>query len=202
MSLAVALTVEYPFRASDGALRQPCPRSPAVGYRTARSPQDRDVCKPRDCGDSHRSWQAVVQDMTRFLLDRSMPRPTEPNYGVARLIRGQVQAALNNFSTPNAENARRLLQSVGFDPRPYWTWTNGALGRREVTYKPAGIEQGCGIGSGCDMPYHTATKSCRRPTCSARGRCGLFETTGPISDLIEAPLRCPFPDGCRAVSRA
>ncbi len=32
------------------------------------------------------SWQAVVQDMTRFLLDRSMPPPTEPNYGVARLI--------------------------------------------------------------------------------------------------------------------
>jgi hypothetical protein len=65
------------------------------------------------------SWQAVVQDMTRFLLDRSMPQPTEPNYGVARLIRGQVLAALNNFSTPNAENARQLLQSVGFDPRPY-----------------------------------------------------------------------------------
>ena len=62
------------------------------------------------------SWQAVVQDMTRFLLDRSMPQPTEPNYGVARLIRGQVQGALNNFSTPNAENARQLLQSVGFDP--------------------------------------------------------------------------------------
>jgi len=48
------LTVEYPFRASDGALWQPCPRSPAVGYRTARSPQDRDVCQPRDCGDSPR----------------------------------------------------------------------------------------------------------------------------------------------------
>jgi hypothetical protein len=44
-------------------------------------------------------WQAVVQDMTRLLLDRSMPQPTAPNYGVARLIRGQVQAALNNFSS-------------------------------------------------------------------------------------------------------
>ena len=51
------------------------------------------------------SWQAVVQDMTRFLLDRSMPQPTEPNYGVARLIRGQVLAELNNFSTPNPENS-------------------------------------------------------------------------------------------------
>jgi hypothetical protein len=39
------------------------------------------------------SWQAVVQDMTRFLLDRSRPQPTEPNYGGARLIRGQVLAA-------------------------------------------------------------------------------------------------------------
>jgi len=46
------------------------------------------------------SWQAVVQDMTRFLLDRSMPQPTEPNYGVARLIRGQVLGAPNNFFTP------------------------------------------------------------------------------------------------------
>jgi len=42
-------------------------------------------------------WQAVVQDMTRLLLDRSMPQPTEPNYGVARLIRRQVLGSAQQF---------------------------------------------------------------------------------------------------------
>lgn len=87
------------------------------------------------------SWQAVVQDMTRFLLERNMPARSDPNYGVARLIQGQVLRALGNFSTPNAENTRQLLQSVGFDPRPLWTWTNGARGSREVTYRPPDVEQ-------------------------------------------------------------
>jgi hypothetical protein len=87
------------------------------------------------------SWQAVVQDMTRFLLDRSVPERSDPNYGVAHLIHGQVMRALGNFSTPNAENTRDLLRSVGFDPRKYWTWSNGALGSREVIFKGADVEQ-------------------------------------------------------------
>lgn len=86
------------------------------------------------------SWQAVVQDMTRFLLEHNMPTSTDPNYGVAKLISGQVERELGRFSTPNAENTRQLLQSVGFDPRPHWTWTNGAQGSREVVYSPAHIE--------------------------------------------------------------
>lgn len=69
-----------------------------------------------------------------------MPNKSDPNYGVARLIQGQVNGALGNFSTPNAENTRELLRSVGFDPRQYWTWTNRALGSREVILKPTEVE--------------------------------------------------------------
>lgn len=86
------------------------------------------------------SWQAVVQDMTRFLLKRNMPDKSDPNYGIARLIKGQVDRALNSYSTPNAQNTRELLQSVGFDPRSYWTWTNGAHGSRKVTFHPTDVE--------------------------------------------------------------
>lgn len=69
-----------------------------------------------------------------------MPDKSDPNYGIARLIQGQVERALNNYSTPNAQNTRELLRSVGFDPRGYWTWTNGAHGSREVTFRPTDIE--------------------------------------------------------------
>lgn len=69
------------------------------------------------------SWQAVVQDMARFLVEHHMPQPTDPGYGVAKLIRGQVFGEIGNFSTPNAQNTRNLLISAGFDPRNYWTWT-------------------------------------------------------------------------------
>ncbi len=86
------------------------------------------------------SWQAVVQDMTEFLLERHMPAPTEPNYGVARLIKGQVDGAIGRFSTPNPENTRELLKTVGFDPRPFWTWTAGPPGS-PVTLRPADVEQ-------------------------------------------------------------
>lgn len=87
------------------------------------------------------SWQALVQDLTKYLLKNRMPSSTDPNYGVAKLISGQVTQAVNNFSTPNAENSRRLLEMVGFDPRPHWTWKNGAQGSRSVTYRPQEIEQ-------------------------------------------------------------
>ncbi|WP_280247999.1 hypothetical protein [Nocardia abscessus] len=86
------------------------------------------------------SWQAVVQDITRFLLDEHTPNPSDPNHGVAQLLRGFVLRELDKFSTPNAENTRQLLQAVGFNPRPYWTWPNGAAGSRAVTYKPHDVE--------------------------------------------------------------
>lgn len=86
------------------------------------------------------AWQAIVQDATRYILSQNMPAPSDPNYGFARLLQGNVIGEIGKFSTPNAENSRKLLQSVGFDPRPYWTWTNGARGNRETIFKPHEVE--------------------------------------------------------------
>ncbi len=36
---------------------------------------------------------------------------------------GAAKKGIGDFSTPNAENSRRVLIAVGFDPRPFWTWT-------------------------------------------------------------------------------
>jgi hypothetical protein len=86
-------------------------------------------------------WQAVVQDMALFMLDRGMPDPSDPNYPFARLIRGQVMGNVTRFSTPNAQNSRTLLQQVGFDPHPYWSWSTRDVGGHRVTLKPAQVEE-------------------------------------------------------------
>ncbi|ELB95047.1 MULTISPECIES: hypothetical protein [Rhodococcus] len=86
------------------------------------------------------SWQAVVQDMARFLVEHHMPQPTDPGYGVAKLIRGQVFGEIGNFSTPNAQNTRNLLISAGFDPRNYWTWTTRGQNRQMLTLRPHEVE--------------------------------------------------------------
>lgn len=90
------------------------------------------------------SWQAVVQDMTVFMLDHGMPDPSDPNYAFARLVRGQVMGSVTRFSTPNAQNSRALLQQVGFDPRPHWTWSVRESGGRQAMLKPAQVEQRLG----------------------------------------------------------
>lgn len=90
------------------------------------------------------SWQAVVEDMTMFMLDRGIPDPSDPNYAFARLVRGQVMGSVTRFTTPNARNSRVLLQQVGFDPRPHWTWSVRESGGRQVTLKPAQVEQRLG----------------------------------------------------------
>jgi hypothetical protein len=140
MSLGLALSVESPFERA----MEHCDNLVLVHQRSGTGQRGRRRIETSVNRAivviAIASWQAVVQDMTRFLLDRSMPAPADPSYGLAKLIRGQVMGALNNFSTPNAENTRQLLQVVGFDPRTYWTWTNGARGKREVVYKPADVE--------------------------------------------------------------
>jgi hypothetical protein len=37
-------------------------------------------------------------------------------------VMGAARKGIGDFSTPNAENSRRIFISVGFDPRPLWTW--------------------------------------------------------------------------------
>jgi hypothetical protein len=85
------------------------------------------------------SWQAVVQDYALACVDLSAPAPGGPlspaSYAV---LAGRVRKEVADFATPNAENTRRLLIGAGFDPRPFWTWTQrGGRGQGMVTRVPA-----------------------------------------------------------------
>lgn len=86
------------------------------------------------------SWQAVVEDMTRYAIDRYMPDRTDANYRVALLLTGQITEQIRRFSTPSPENTCRLLQLVGFDPRPYWTWTTTGGRGKSITLTPTDVE--------------------------------------------------------------
>ena len=85
------------------------------------------------------SWQAVIQDYVHAVLDLSRPSAgsiaiTSATYSV---IAGRAQTEVQAFATPNAQNCRRLLQGVGFDPRPHWTWRQrGGRGVGMVTVTP------------------------------------------------------------------
>ena len=85
------------------------------------------------------AWQAVIQDYTRTCLDFSTPSPESPlSHTSYSLLAGRVKNEIERFSTPNAENVRRLMQDAGFDPRPYWTWKqSGGQGQGIRTWSPA-----------------------------------------------------------------
>jgi hypothetical protein len=73
------------------------------------------------------SWQAVVQDFTLGCIDLSAPGANSPiTKATYNAITGPVRKAVGDFSTPNAENTRRLMQSAGYDPWPSWTWSQHA----------------------------------------------------------------------------
>lgn len=84
------------------------------------------------------SWQAVIQDYTRACLDLSAPvAGSSITPATFALIAGRVRREIADFSTPNAENTRRLLMGAGFDPRAFWTWTQRAgRGRGVETWRP------------------------------------------------------------------
>jgi hypothetical protein len=89
------------------------------------------------------SWQSVIQDYALAALDLSKPASNSPlsptTYSV---MTGQVKNAIGDFSTPNGPNARRLLQSAGFDPFRAWTWSQHAgRGQGMKVWKPADAEQ-------------------------------------------------------------
>ncbi len=87
------------------------------------------------------TWQAVVQDLALACLTLSEPPAGDPFLPAYKVIAGRVNVEVGAFSTPNAENSRKLLQGVGFDPRPHWTWTQrGGGGLGPVTLRPADVD--------------------------------------------------------------
>jgi hypothetical protein len=90
------------------------------------------------------TWQAVVQDFAESAIDAGAPPLGSTLLSQTyKVIAGRAKIEIQNFSTPNAENTRRLLQGVGFDPRPHWTWTQrGGQGVGMVTIGPADAEKG------------------------------------------------------------
>lgn len=87
------------------------------------------------------TWQAAVEDMTLACLAMSEPLPGDPFLPAYKVIAGRVKAEVSSFSTPNAENSRKLLQGVGFDPRPQWTWSQmGGRGIGPITIRPTEVD--------------------------------------------------------------
>lgn len=69
------------------------------------------------------AWQAAIQDLTSALLDTAAPS------GGSAIDRARYEASVGfvrkgivDFSTPNGENSRRLMQGAGFDPYPSWAY--------------------------------------------------------------------------------
>jgi hypothetical protein len=66
------------------------------------------------------AWQAVIQDLTLACVDLSAPVPSDPiPLPTYKLLAGRVRSEVSGFSSPNAQNTRRLLMAACFDPRPF-----------------------------------------------------------------------------------
>jgi hypothetical protein len=83
-------------------------------------------------------WQAVVQDYALTCADLSAPAPGSPLSAASyALLAGRVRKEVADFATPNAQNVRRLLLGAGFDPRPFWVWTqHGGQGQGMQAWHP------------------------------------------------------------------
>lgn len=108
------------------------------------------------------SWQAVVQDMTRFLLDSSMPTPTDPNYGLAKLIRSQVMG----HSTPSRRRTQRppgnCFSQLGSTRVPTGHGRMERLDGVRLCTNPRTSKLDCATGCEYDTPLPTVTRNCPR----------------------------------------
>ncbi len=89
------------------------------------------------------SWQAAVQDLVEACVENSRPVPdSTTGRGIYGLLAGRVRDEIGRFSTPNAENTRRLFRAVGIDPRSAWTWSQpGGRGRGQLTLSPSDVDE-------------------------------------------------------------
>lgn len=71
------------------------------------------------------AWQAFVQDLVKQAIALMQPARGTPAREHYQIIKASALTEAQRFSTPNAENSRRLLMHVGFDPYPFWKWKAG-----------------------------------------------------------------------------
>lgn len=87
------------------------------------------------------AWQAAVQDLTTALLDTAAPVGGPPidrtRYEVSV---GFVRKGIRDFSTPNGEKTRALMQGAGFDPYPAWTYRIGGGRGGYVVWTPSMVQ--------------------------------------------------------------
>jgi hypothetical protein len=69
------------------------------------------------------AWQSFVEGLTEAILRTHAPPTGDPTHGVYMLLSGRVRDEIRRFNTPNARNTVQLLGTVGFDPRPGWSFT-------------------------------------------------------------------------------
>jgi hypothetical protein len=89
------------------------------------------------------TWQAFVQDAAAALRDAALAelQATAPNSGLLQAAMRQWETDLNGavkkFATPGPDQTVSLLNRVGFDPRPSWTWPQrGGRGMQDVLVEP------------------------------------------------------------------
>lgn len=76
------------------------------------------------------AWQAYIEELARVFLD-SMGTPDASSKAGRTLTalwhnrRQELEKAIDNYSTANADNTTKLLSALGFDARPHWTWGSG-----------------------------------------------------------------------------
>jgi hypothetical protein len=76
------------------------------------------------------AWQAYVESLAKaWFVSLGPPSDlTTPGRTLSVLWaqrREALERSIRMYSTPNADNTMDLLRSVGFDPKPGWSWGQG-----------------------------------------------------------------------------
>lgn len=118
------------------------------------------------------AWQAYIEEVARALL-ASLGTPialTQEGRTLSALWQArneELDRSIHNYNSPNTENTVRLLASLGFNPKPHWTW---GVGGGSVTPGQAGqrlnhwvkVRHAIAHGSALpDVPVLSKTKSGR-----------------------------------------